>query len=313
MPTVSVIVPNYNHARFLPGRLESIFNQTFLDFEVILLDDFSTDNSRSVIESFRDHPKLIHILYNEKNSGSTFKQWQKGLELAKGKYIWIAESDDVADPDFLKILSAALEEYQSASIAYCQSVVINASDRVLYSNEKWTRDVNYVDWSKPFQIRGEDAIRNMFIFKNIIPNASAVLFRREMLKNLTADFTQFKYTGDWLVWIEGLTSGGLYYTPLQLNKFRIHENVTRKRKTIEKNAKYLLEIYSIHKHVSKKIAVPLDLKKRSLDYLAGKVYREMRIQKFLTARGFLLVCKLQLYDPLLLWRLLKYIFKKTKN
>lgn len=313
MPTVSVIVPNYNHAKFLPERLESIFNQTYTDFEVILLDDSSTDNSRSVIDSFKDHPKVIHTLYNEKNSGSTFRQWQKGFELAKGKYVWIAESDDIADPDFLKILTGVLEEYPSVGIAYCQSQVINASNNVLYNNEKWTRDLDYVDWSKPFQIAGEDAIRNMFIFKNIIPNASAVLFRSELVKNLTKDFTRFRYTGDWMVWIAFLRTGNLYYTPLQLNKFRFHENVTRKRTTIEKNAEYLLEIYSIHLDISKKIFISADIEKRSFDYLAGKVYREMGIKKFFVPGGFLLLCKLQTYDRLFFWRLFKYVIKRVKS
>lgn len=93
---VSVIIPNYCHARFLNQRIDSVLNQTYSDYEVIILDDCSTDNSREIIESYRNHPKISHIVYNEKNSGSTFIQWEKGFELARGEYIWIAESDDVA-------------------------------------------------------------------------------------------------------------------------------------------------------------------------------------------------------------------------
>ena len=74
-----------------------MFNQTFQDFEIIFLDDCSTDNSKAIIEDFRLNPKVKHIIHNKANSGSTFEQWKKGIELSKGEYIWVAESDDVSD------------------------------------------------------------------------------------------------------------------------------------------------------------------------------------------------------------------------
>lgn len=79
MLKVSVIVPNYNHALFLEQRIESILNQTFQDFEVIILDDCSTDNSKKIIEKYRTHPKVSKIIYNDVNSGNTFKQWNTGI------------------------------------------------------------------------------------------------------------------------------------------------------------------------------------------------------------------------------------------
>ena len=113
-PAVSVIVPNYNHAPFLRRRLDSIFNQTYQDFEVIILDDCSSDNSKEIIEQYRNRPQITHIVYNEVNSGSPFKQWAKGFDLAKGEYIWIAESDDWAELNFLE------ETVQIMSILFLQ-------------------------------------------------------------------------------------------------------------------------------------------------------------------------------------------------
>lgn len=81
-PLVSVIVPNYNHARFLEERMESVLGQTYQNIEVIILDDCSTDNSREVIEKYRNNPKVAKIVYNDANSGSPFRQWKKGMELA---------------------------------------------------------------------------------------------------------------------------------------------------------------------------------------------------------------------------------------
>jgi glycosyltransferase involved in cell wall biosynthesis len=77
MPKVSVIIPNYNHARYLRGRIESVLRQTYRDFEVILLDDCSTDDSRSILGEYVKDPR-VRIDFNEVNSGSTFKQWNKG-------------------------------------------------------------------------------------------------------------------------------------------------------------------------------------------------------------------------------------------
>src|ERR1017187_1910144 len=108
MPTVSVIIPNYNHARFLRRRIDSVLQQTFQDFEVILLDDCSTDDSRSILSKYADDPR-VRIEFNEKNSGSPFKQWNKGVRLAQGSYVWIAESDDYAAERLLERLVAVLD------------------------------------------------------------------------------------------------------------------------------------------------------------------------------------------------------------
>ena len=86
-PLVSVIVPNYNYARFLDERMQSILTQTYQNFEIIILDDCSKDNSRDVIEKYRGNPHVSCIVYNEVNSGSPFKQWNKGFIIAKGELI----------------------------------------------------------------------------------------------------------------------------------------------------------------------------------------------------------------------------------
>ena len=81
-PFFSVIIPNYNHSAYLDERIQSILNQSFQDFEIIILDDCSTDNSIEIIEKYRNEPKVSHIILNSQNSGSTFIQWNKGFEYA---------------------------------------------------------------------------------------------------------------------------------------------------------------------------------------------------------------------------------------
>src|ERR1700741_850078 len=128
-PKVSVIVPNYNHARFLRQRLDSIVGQTFQDFELILLDDCSSDDSQSILSNYADDSR-VRIEFNVVNSGSTFKQWNKGVRLARGKYIWLAESDDYADERLLERLVAMLDAEPSSVFAYCRSWRILADGQI---------------------------------------------------------------------------------------------------------------------------------------------------------------------------------------
>lgn len=121
-PLVSAIIPNYNHARYLKQRLDSVFNQTYQNFEVILLDDCSTDNSLEIIEKYNGNPHLSQIVVNESNSGSVFKQWDKGINLAKGELIWIAESDDYCELTFLEEMVNALAAKKTVVVACAQYV-----------------------------------------------------------------------------------------------------------------------------------------------------------------------------------------------
>ena len=120
-PLVSVIIPNYNYAHFIPQRIGTVLGQTYRDIELIILDDASTDNSREAIEKYRGEDRVKHIVFNTSNSGSTFKQWEKGFQLAQGEYIWIAECDDYSDPSFLEQLMKVLEKDPDIKIAFSNS------------------------------------------------------------------------------------------------------------------------------------------------------------------------------------------------
>ena len=108
MKKVSVIMPNYNHAPYLKQRMDSILAQDYPEFEIIMLDDASTDESVSILSAYARHPKVKAFLRSETNSANPFVQWQRGLKEATGDYVWIAESDDVAEPTLLSRLVVAL-------------------------------------------------------------------------------------------------------------------------------------------------------------------------------------------------------------
>jgi glycosyltransferase involved in cell wall biosynthesis len=119
---VSVVVPNYNHIKYLGQRLKSIAEQTYRNLEIILLDDASSDNSLSVLDDFvKSESRVKTLIKNTQNSGGAFSQWMKGVEQVTGKYLWIAETDDFSDLRFVETLVNKLEQNENAAVAYCHS------------------------------------------------------------------------------------------------------------------------------------------------------------------------------------------------
>lgn len=217
-PLVSVILPNYNHAAYLQQRIESVLQQTFDNFELILLDDCSTDNSRQVLSLYRHHPKVSHLLFNEQNSGSTFIQWSKGLSLARGSYIWIAESDDFADPLFLELTIGELEKNDNATLVFTGSQMVDEGGQPLALD--WDRFSADMPFSTLY--RGKEFARLQMLRNNSIYNASMVVFRKSFFMNIPDAYQQYHYCGDWLFWAEIGMQGDVIRINRKLNSFRQH-------------------------------------------------------------------------------------------
>jgi len=220
MYKVSVIIPNYNHCIYLVQRIESVLNQTFQDFEVIILDDCSTDKSRDIIEKYRSHPKVTQIVYNSFNSGTTFKQWQKGLVLARGEWIWIAESDDWCEPTFLQeVLMPVNDIDNGVVISYCQSIIFNDNKIISYPNLNLMNE----------EINGVDFIQKKMNLSNSIYNASMCVFKKDIAHSLS-EVVHFKFCGDWFFWILLALKGKVHISGKCLNYYRKHAgDVTSKR------------------------------------------------------------------------------------
>lgn len=221
---VSVIIPNYNHSSFLKRRIESVLEQTYTDFEVIILDDCSTDNSREIIEQYRNHPRISQIVFNEQNSGSTFAQWNKGLSLATGEYIWIAESDDVASPMLLSTLVSGIITDSNVAIAYCQSYKMDEHENVNGSWLTYTATLPAGEiFEQNFVMNGNEFIKKFLLDRNVIPNASAVLTKKDLFLSVGGADAGVKYNADWLAWLKILTEHKVYFCPQELNYFRYHQ------------------------------------------------------------------------------------------
>jgi len=216
---VSVIVPNYSHANYLRARLDSIINQTYTDYECIMLDDSSSDHSVEILKEYVERDPRFKLFVNDVNSGSTFAQWNLGVTKANGKYIWIAESDDVADCNFLKTAVDILDQNNSLAITYCQSMLIDESDMSL---GLW--DYDEPIFNKNFQMCGIEFIESFLLVSNYIPNASAVVFRKSDFNNVGKSVVELANNGDWNLWLKLLTRGDLYFISRPMNYFRQHQH-----------------------------------------------------------------------------------------
>ncbi|TKR29427.1 glycosyltransferase family 2 protein [Luteimonas gilva] len=211
-PEVSVIVPNYNHAPYLAQRVDSILAQTFRDFELILLDDRSSDDSWTVLERYRGHPQVAHLIRNDANSGSPFKQWEKGIGLARGRYVWIAESDDWCEPTFLETVLAGLRADPDCVLAYCQAYFVGP-DGMLNWQSRHDRLAETLD--------GRDFIRRHMAPTSIY-NASMAVWRKDKYGQVPKDYTQYRFCGDWLFWIGLARLGKVHISGKLLDYYRQH-------------------------------------------------------------------------------------------
>ncbi|MDN5288996.1 MAG: putative glycosyl transferase, family 2 [Mucilaginibacter sp.] len=224
LPFISVIIPSYNHEAYLPQRIESVLNQTWQDFELILLDDCSTDDSRSIIEQYRNHPKVSHIIYNEQNSGSAFKQWQRGTGLAGGQYIWIAESDDYCDYSFLeKMVEVFAQAPDNTGLAYCKSMPVDHHSQVYDQSDWWMKRIDPLRWESDFVNNGKNEVAHYLAVQCTIPNASAVLFSARCFKEVAWEDLDFKVCGDWCIYVCMLQRYDIAYTALPMNYHRSHQ------------------------------------------------------------------------------------------
>ena len=189
-PLVSVIVPVYNHRGFLPHRLASIYAQTYQWIEVICIDDASSDGSGDYLESIQQHWGFS-LVRNEKRNGVPLRQWARGVSCARGEFIWIAEGDDSALPQFLSTMISALDRFRDAAFAVCESMYIDEKGR-------WIGGSASSDPAGPDLVHGPMHLSEQLVHRNTIPNVSACVFRAGVLNGAKMATTELILCGDWL-------------------------------------------------------------------------------------------------------------------
>lgn len=241
MAKVTVIIPNYNHQNYIEERLDSILNQSYKDWEAIIIDDKSTDDSLKIIESYLlKNPsfKIKLVINNEINSGSGYKSWQKGIDLAETEFIWISETDDYCASNFLESTVAALESNSNVALAFTGSNYVDAEGQFLYNSSKRFSKLGLAeDESKVFkgQVMTADLPLNA-----LITNGSSVLFRKPK-EPIPDTIFENKQISDLFLWTYLLMDSSFVCINKMLNSFRRHEASTTTINFAENNSKVYKE------------------------------------------------------------------------
>ena len=222
-PLVSVIVPNYNHKIFLADRINSILNQTYKNFEIILLDDSSTDGSQDLLREFhRQHADIIRLILNESNSGSVFAQWRKGIDYARGELIWVCESDDFCEYDFLERIVVYFKDL-SVNLAFGRVQCVTSNGQLYEGLDDYREAAESGIWGKTLYRPAHRWFCRGFGVSNVIPNAGGAVWRNQKLPDgIWEEAQTAKIVADWFLYCHAAAGGRIVYEPRAVSYFRQH-------------------------------------------------------------------------------------------
>lgn len=262
--TVTAIVPNYNHARYLPQRIESILNQTYPLIDIVILDDCSTDNSREVIDAYvQKYPGRVKSIFATTNSGNVFRQWQNGHSQASGDIVWICESDDFCEPTFVERAIRAFRD-PSVMLSFGSVQYANTAGAFVEGLDDYREECEPGIWDRAIVRPASEWFCNGFGVKNAIPNVGGSLWRRfPISETVWVEASKFKIMGDWFLYSEIAGGGQIAYEPTAVSYFRIHSNNTSGKKA-QGNSSYYDEYFRIMQHLKSKWPVPEETLNRFL-------------------------------------------------
>lgn len=262
--TVTAIVPNYNHARYLAQRIESILNQTYPLIDIVILDDCSTDNSREVIDAYvQKYPGRVKSIFATTNSGNVFRQWQNGHSQASGDIVWICESDDFCEPTFVERAIRAFRD-PSVMLSFGSVQYANTAGAFVEGLDDYREECEPGIWDRAIVRPASEWFCNGFGVKNAIPNVGGSLWRRfPISETVWVEASKFKIMGDWFLYSEIAGGGQIAYEPTAVSYFRIHSKNTSGKKA-QGNSSYYDEYFRIMQHLKSKWPVPEETLNRFL-------------------------------------------------
>ena len=211
-PKVSVIMPCYNHEKYIDCAINSVLNQSYGNFELIIVDDSSSDRSVDIIEHYEKLDDRVVAIYHQTNMGASTSR-NDAIEKANGDYIAFCDADDIWLCDKLKIQIAKIVNLHHYDLIYCDSSIIDS--RGNYTGKKFS------DNFSPF-IGSQKAVFYKLCISNCI-NLSTVLLKKACADRIGYFNKEISYVEDWLFWICLANEYEFYYIDLPLVEYRVHE------------------------------------------------------------------------------------------
>jgi len=215
---ISVIVTNYNHAKYLDQRMESLLAQTYPNIEIIVIDNCSTDNSLDVLAKYKKYSH-VRIIVQEKNVGCVGSS-NLGVSLSHGQFFMFAEADDYNAPSQIELLHKAMAGNEEIGVAFSRSYLVDAGSKI-FDEDFNHRDRSFKAFCSKDTLIPKCLAQRFLLFSLIIPNFSAVLFRRKYF-DLAGGLVPYKSCADWEFWFRMSRCCDFYYLTTPLNYFRRH-------------------------------------------------------------------------------------------
>ncbi|GAB1545552.1 hypothetical protein NUACC21_82280 [Scytonema sp. NUACC21] len=240
IPKISVLMSVYNGSRYLRESVESILNQTFTDFEFVIINDASTDNTWEILAEYAKKDARIILIQNQENLGLT-KSLNKGLKIVKAEYIARQDADDVSLPERLAKQVSLLDRYPNIALVSC--------------------DIEYVDFEgyligKDQNVCSPELVGWYLLFYNRVAGHSQVIFRRELVINLNGYCERYRYSQDYELWCRIIKVSQIYILPEVLLKQRRHKKSISFAKASEQEVYLLTQVkHNIGQLIEREITI----------------------------------------------------------
>ena len=239
-PKISVIIPTYNRAHLLPRAIESVLKQTFKDFELIIVDDASINNTNEIINKYKKKDKRIQYLKHNINSGGPAKPKNTAIKISKGEYIAFLDSDDEWFENKLKKQIKVYEDHKNSAIGLvgCQAIKIN----------EITKEKKLIQPPDELEIRSPESLK-----KTVPVSFSSVMIKKSVFKEVGLIDETIKVTDDTDLYIRISRKYKFLFIQEPLINYRVHnnniseQNIKRSLKRINNKEKIIEKYKNIYK------------------------------------------------------------------
>lgn len=226
LPLVSILITSFNRANYIQAAIESALQQTYPHFEIIIVDNCSTDGTKEILEEYRGHEK-VRIYLNDTNIGQ-FPNRNKAAQLAKGKYLKYLDSDDLLYPYSLDVMVRAMEQLPVAGLGICYEIK------------------NGSPLSFPFELKPENSIRLHFEKGLLFPGPGSIIYKRTVFEEFNG-FEDYGLPSDNFLTLKIASRYKVAALPCDLYWWRRHE--MQEFNHMSENTVVQIQYYQINKQI----------------------------------------------------------------
>lgn len=234
MAEITVILTSYNYAKYLGKAIDSVINQSYSDWQLIIIDDGSKDSSIDIINNYvNQFPEKIYLYTHPDNENRGIKStYELAFSLAEGKYTAFLESDDFWNEGYLEKKTEAIKQRKNVSLVY------SGLELVGEAHQRYIDFLDYLDFVGHRINKKPSRIFESLFYRNPVSTFSNIFVRTEVLNDFSIK-KDFEIWADWQLLLCAAEKGDFYYIPEKLVNWRIHSNSTNQKFEAENDVVFL--------------------------------------------------------------------------